>query len=200
MDSGFALNVGRLHGAALRALRAYPKISAATFPVDVHKAAAVITYLSPGLRYFHEGQFQGRKKHISPHLCRGPDEPINQELKEFYEGLLAILRAPTVRAGHWQSLDCSAAWNGNWTCDCFIAFAWQGADRGRLLVAVNYAGNQSQCYVRLPFADLGARTWRFQDRFSQVVYGGVGNSLQSQGLFLDLSAWSYYLFDITSIP
>ena len=25
----------------------------------------------------------------------------------------------------------------------------------RLLVAVNYAPNQSQCYVRLPFADLG---------------------------------------------
>jgi hypothetical protein len=34
LDSGFALNVGRLHGAALRALRAYPKISAATFPVE----------------------------------------------------------------------------------------------------------------------------------------------------------------------
>jgi hypothetical protein len=174
--------------------------AAATFPVDVHKAAAVITYLSPGLRFFHQGQFQGRKKHISPHLCRGPDEPINQELKEFYEGLLAILRAPTVRAGHWQLLDCAAAWDGNWTCNCFIAFAWQGADRERLLVVVNYAGNQSQCYVRLPFADLGARTWRFQDRFSQVAYDRDGNSLQYQGLFLDLSAWSYCLFDVTSIP
>ena len=29
-----------------------------------------------------------------------------------------------------------------------------------LLLAVNYAANQSQCYVRLPFADLGGRQWR----------------------------------------
>ena len=33
-----------------------------------------------------------------------------------------------------------------------MAFAWQGADGERLLVVVNYAPNQSQCYVRLPFA------------------------------------------------
>ena len=47
------------------------------------------------------------------------------------------------------------AWDGNWTNDCFVAFAWQGHDGERLLVAVNYAPNQSQCHVRLPFADLG---------------------------------------------
>ena len=30
--------------------------------------------------------------------------------------------------------------------------------------AVNYAPNQSQCYVRLPFADLGGRQWRLEDQ------------------------------------
>src|SRR6516165_1866972 len=54
--------------------------AAATFPVDVHEAAAVITFFSPGLRFFHQGQLQGRMKRISPHLVRGPDEPINPEL------------------------------------------------------------------------------------------------------------------------
>jgi hypothetical protein len=44
--------------------------AAAAFPREVHEAAAVITFLSPGLRFFHEGQFRGRKKRISPHLCR----------------------------------------------------------------------------------------------------------------------------------
>jgi glycosidase len=32
--------------------------AAATFPPGVHKAAAVITFLTPGLRFFHQGQFQ----------------------------------------------------------------------------------------------------------------------------------------------
>ena len=34
--------------------------AAATFPPEVHQAAAVITFLSPGLRFFHQGQFEGR--------------------------------------------------------------------------------------------------------------------------------------------
>ena len=45
--------------------------AAATFPPEVHEAAAVITFLSPGLRFFHQGQFEGRTKRISPHLVRG---------------------------------------------------------------------------------------------------------------------------------
>ncbi len=48
--------------------------AAATFPADVHEAAAVLTFLSPGLRFFHQGQFEGRRKRISPHLVRAPQE------------------------------------------------------------------------------------------------------------------------------
>ena len=56
--------------------------AAATFPPEVHEAAAVITFLSPGLRFFHQGQFEGRKKRISPHLCRGPIEPVDQRARD----------------------------------------------------------------------------------------------------------------------
>ena len=62
--------------------------------------------------------------------------------------------------GGGDLLECLPAWEGNWTSDCFVAFAWQGPDDERLLVTVNYAPNQSQCYVRLPFADLGNSQWR----------------------------------------
>src|SRR5262249_7425776 len=122
--------------------------AAATFPAGVHEAAAVITYLSPGLRFFHDGQFAGPKKRISPHLGRRPDEPVDVELGKFYDRLLAVLRRPLLREGRWQLLECTLAWDGNWTWDCFVAFAWKGAGE-RVLVAVNYAPNQSQCYVRL---------------------------------------------------
>ena len=47
--------------------------AAATFLPGAHEAAAVITFLSPGLRFFHQGQFEGRKKRISPHLIREPE-------------------------------------------------------------------------------------------------------------------------------
>src|SRR5579864_7239180 len=36
--------------------------AAVTFGLEQHQAAAVLTFLSPGLRFFHQGEFEGRKK------------------------------------------------------------------------------------------------------------------------------------------
>lgn len=174
--------------------------AAATFPQGVHQAAAIITFLSPGLRFFHQGQFEGRSKRISPHLCRAPAEPADQMLEKFYGRLLGVLRQPVVREGQWQLLDCVPAWDGNWTSDCVLAFAWQGLGGERLLVTVNYAPNQSQCYVRLPFADLGGGQWRLQDQLEEVVYDRDGSDLQSRGLYLDVPPWQTSVFALTKRP
>jgi hypothetical protein len=84
--------------------------AAATFAPEVHEAAAIITFLSPGLRFFHQGQFEGRRKRISPHLVRGPEEPVDERVKNFYDRLLAALRDDAVRKGQWQLLECAPAW------------------------------------------------------------------------------------------
>jgi len=170
--------------------------AAATFPPEIHEAAAVITFLSPGLRFFHQGQFEGRKKRISPHLVRGPEEPVDQKLKQFYDRLLSVPRHPAVRDGQWQLLECVPAWEGNWSWDCFLAFAWQGPGGERLLAAVNYAANQSQCHVRLPFTDLGKSQWRFQDLLGDAQYDRDGNDLESRGLYLDMAPWGYHVFRV----
>jgi glycosidase len=168
--------------------------AAATFSPEAHQAAAVITFLSPDLRFFHQGQFEGRKKRISPHLVRGPQEPIDEKLKQFYDRLLAVLRQPALRDGQWQLLECSPGWDGNWTNDCFLFFAWQPPKGECLLVAVNYAPNQSQCHVRLPFADLTGKKWQLQDQLSTVTYDWNGSDLQDRGLFLDMAPWQANVF------
>jgi hypothetical protein len=172
--------------------------AAATFPPGRHEAAALITFLSPGLRFFHEGQFSGRKKRLSPHLIRRPDEPVDVELAKFYDRLLTVLRQPLLRDGRWQLLECTPAWEGNWTWDGFVAFAWHGSGEERLLVAVNYAANQSQCFVRLPWANLGNRTWRLQDRLSPATYDRDGTDLERRGLYLDALPWQASVFAVQS--
>lgn len=172
--------------------------AAATFPAGIHEAAAVITFLSPGLRFFHQGQFKGRLKRISPHLGRAPEEPVNESINQFYERLLTILRQPAVRHGEWKLLECTPAWDGNWTNDCFVAFAWQGPKQERTLVAVNYAPNQSQCRLRLPFADLAGNSWRLHDQINNAIYERDGNELQSQGLYVDMAPWQPSVFTMTS--
>jgi hypothetical protein len=171
--------------------------AAAAFPPGTYEAAAVITFLSPGLHLFHQGQFEGRKKKISPHLSRAPVEPIDQKLKQFYARLLAVLRHPAIRDGQWQSLECVPAWEDNWTWDCFLAFAWQNHRADRLLVTVNYAPNQSQCYVRLPFTDLGNDQWRFADLLGNAIYDRKGNDLQAHGLYIDDLPWKTSVFSLT---
>jgi glycosidase len=168
--------------------------AAAAFSPGMHEAAAVITFLSPGLRFFYQGQFEGRTKRISPHLCRGPYESADPKLQSFYERLLSVLREPVVRNGQWQLAERVPAWEGNWTADCFVAFAWQGHGGDRLLVAVNYAPNQSQCYVRLPFTDLAGGHWKLQDRIGTATHDRGGDDLLSRGLFLDMSPWQAAVF------
>jgi len=174
--------------------------AAATFPPGEHQAAAVITFLSPGLRFFHQGQFEGHRKRISPHLWRGPAEPTDQGLRQFYDRLLGVLRQPVVREGQWHLLECRPAWEGNWTWDCFLAFAWQGSGGQRMLVTVNFAPNQSQCYVRLPFGDLEGSRWRLHDQMEGVVFDREGSDLQGRGLYLDVPPWQTSVFALTRTP
>jgi glycosidase len=168
--------------------------AAATFSPDLHQAAAAITFLSPGLRFFHQGQLEGRKKRISPHLVRGPQEPTDESLKQFYERLLAVLRQPVVRQGQWRLLECQPGWEGNWTNQCFLAFAWQCEHETSLVVAVNYAPHPSQCHVQLPFDGLADTTWQLHDQLSSARYPWNGNDLQARGLFLDLAPWQACVF------
>ena len=163
--------------------------AATTFSPEVHQAAAVITFFSPGLRFFHQGQFEGRRKRISPHLVRGPHEPVDQSLKQFYEQLLTVLRLPAVRDGQWQLLECTPGWEGNWTNDCFLAFAWQSPMQNLLVVAVNYAPHQSQCHVRLPFADLAGKKWQLQDQLRPASYAWSGDDLVGRGCYVDMAPW-----------
>ena len=172
--------------------------AATAFPDDIHRAAAVITFLCPGLRFFHQGEFEGRRKRISPQLVRGPEEPVDSVLTEFYNRLLAVLRQSVVRDGQWHLLECLPAWTENWTSDSFVAFGWQSPDGARLLVAVNYSPHQSQCYVKLPFGDLAEREWRIKDLLGDAVYDRHGDDLQADGLYLDEPAWSHSIFSLTT--
>ena len=172
--------------------------AATVFSSDVHKAAAVITYFCPGLRFFHQGQFEGRHKRISPHLVRAPVEPPDELLASFYANLLSAVRKRAVREGQWKLLECVPAWDGNGSFDSFIAFAWE-INQERLLAAVNYSVNRSQAYVKLSFSDLPNHKWQLRDLLSDTVYEREGSDLHEHGLYLDEPGWKAQVFAVTRI-
>ena len=173
--------------------------AAATFEPEVHRAAAVITFLAPGLRFIHQGQREGKRLRIPVHLGRGPSEPVDGILAGFYEQLLANLKSPAFRDGHWQLAEVRPAWDGNGSWDAFVACTWTGPGKERRLVAVNYSAHSSQCFVTLPWQSLSDRTWRLEDGLGPAVYDRNGADLAARGLYLDLPAWGYHAFKVTSL-
>jgi Alpha amylase, catalytic domain len=169
--------------------------AAATFPPSVHKAAAVVALLARGLRFFYEGQLEGRKVHVSMHLGRRPAEPVDRELQAFYGRLLEVLKRPEVHEGEWRLEICRPAWPGNSTHLQFVVSSWQAGER-RLLAVVNYAGSQGQCYVPLGMQGLGGRTFELRDLLGDAVYERQGDGLMGSGLYLDLPPWGHQLFEL----
>jgi hypothetical protein len=158
----------------------------------------VVTFLVPGLRFLHEGQRSGRRFRASNHLRRRSAEPDDRDLEAFYERLLACMRRPEVRAGDWRLLERRPAWDGNSTWERFIAFAWSGRER-RLLVAVNYGPTPGQCYIHLPWSDLEGRGWVLADLMVPTIeYERDGRDLARRGLYLEMPAWGYHVFDFVA--
>jgi hypothetical protein len=170
--------------------------AAAVFPVDAHLPAAVLTFFCPGLRFLHQGQLQGWQQKISVHLCRGPEQPTDRVIEEFYGRLLPLLSQDILKNGEWQLLECTPAWDGNGTWDGFVAFAWRGGAGEQWLVTVNYAPNQGQCYLRLPFPELQGASVRLNGLLSETSYDRDGNDLIARGLYLDLPPWGYHVFEL----
>ena len=163
----------------------------------VHEAAAVITFLSPGLRFFHQGQFEGRKKRISPHLGRGPSEPVDAEAA-------AVLR-PAARPS-CVSRPCATA-TGNCsnaprpgTATGRTIASWPSPGKGPTTSgcswSVNYAPNQSQCHVRLPFADLGRRAGGSQDQLGDAATTGTATICNPRPVPGHAPGWQIHVFSL----
>ena len=173
--------------------------AATAFPPVVHQAAAVLTHLSPGLRFFHQGQLEGWRTKISVHLCRGLQEPLDPLLGAFYSRLLACLRQDVLRNGKWQLLAPQPAWEDSLGYKAYIAYAWQGQAKDLILAVVNFASKSNQCYVPFPVLDVADRMVHFEDLLSNAVYDRTGKDLLTSGLYLDLPAWGHHVFAVSLV-
>jgi hypothetical protein len=73
---------------------------------------------------------------------------------------------------------------------------WTGKTGEQRLVAINYAGNQSQCYVRLQAPCAGVL--RFRDVMGTLAFDRDGRDLEARGLYLDMPPWGHHVFEVTA--
>lgn len=162
------------------------KRAVAAFTPNRSQAAAMAAATVPGLRFFYDGQFEGRTVHTPIQLDREPREKISIEMNGFYQRLMEIIKAPFFHEGKWKLLSASQP--------DLLAWCWElGPDM--VLVIINYSQSCVQGRVKLPRRIRGAKKISFSDRLHEVKYDYPADEINDQGIYVDLEPWSGHILE-----
>jgi hypothetical protein len=170
--------------------------AAAAFPGAKQRAAAVVVGTLPGVRMFHEGEFEGRKVRPPVFLARRPEEPVDVDLQSFYGRLLPAINRPIFRSGQWTLCE-RTGWPGNSSFLNIVAWTWAFED-AKALIIVNLSDSTSQAQVRLPGAGAEDRIWNLNDPVNGDEYTRAGGEMDSPGLYVELAPWGFHFFQCHS--
>jgi hypothetical protein len=166
--------------------------SAATLAA-ILPAAACLLASSPGMRFFFDGQLDGRRVKAPVQLGRWPEEPAEASVRALYERVLVFAGYPVLHDGASQMLNVSAAGDSSFVD--IVAYRWR-TDSALALVVVNLGASTSQAYVAIA-ADLPPGTaFDFEDCLTEVSYRRTRESLLDRGLFVRLEAGRAHLFTV----
>jgi hypothetical protein len=169
--------------------------AATVFGRERSLAAAVVIATVPGLRLFHDGQFECKRIHLPLQLVREPLEDIDDEVLRFYSRLLTICNDPAFHEGEWRLIETSQAWEGNASHQNLLAWSWRYSNWLKIVV-INYASYQSQGRLKLPVQlESGARV-AYLDEVARVKYEGNSDEINEQGLYVDLGSWRSHILDL----
>jgi hypothetical protein len=158
--------------------------AATAFPSQKAFTAAVTIATVPGARLFHEGQFEGRRIRLPVFLGRRPDEPVDLDVKAFYDRLLAILGSDCLRNGQWRLCERSGRPDlaGN---EKLVAWSWRN-EKESCLIVVNLSDAPVQGQVRPAWNNPTGEPWT--DLFTGHVH-----EIKSDELSVDLPAWGFHI-------
>jgi hypothetical protein len=161
---------------------------------ELHRAATALIMGLPGMRFLHEGEFDGARRFARVQLARRAVEPVDESVKSIYAQLLPAFAESCVGKGDGRLLQPRRAWDDNPTSQCFTAVQWMDPNREDQfdLVVVNLAPHRAQCRVDLDLRVGGA--WHLSDRLGSERWIREADDMKREGLFLDLPSRGAQLF------
>jgi len=169
--------------------------SAKTFGRERLPSLAAMLATLPGLRFFHQGQFEGKTIHLPMPLNAAAEEAPDLGLVQIYEKILALANHAVFHLGDWRQLNVNP--DSDASHDRLLAYRWQLGDEYRLVV-INLSKQSAQ--GRIPLADeiKPALDYQLQDLLNDESYLRAGDELQSNGLYVRLNAHGAHIFSITA--
>lgn len=166
-----------------------PRASATFMPAKQKVAALTIATL-PGIRMFHEGQFEGRKVRLPVFLARRPLETVDDDLGTFYRELLKVIDHQVFRQGQWSLCE-RTGWPDNASFQNLVAWSWGKGDE-RYLIVANLSDCPSQAQVRVGWVSANGGKWLLTEVFTGATYERDGNEMSSPGLYVALGPWGFH--------
>jgi len=165
-----------------------------SFGVDKSKAAAVIMSSILGLRFFHDGQFEGKKIKLPVQLGREPSEKNDVDLMEFYNNLLKITKEDVFKYGNWELIETTPAWENDniMSFKSFLAFKIELNDERRLIV-VNYDARKNSCRIKLDL-NIEPNEIILVDLWDSKEYIRTKEEIENNGLFVELEGYKTHIF------
>lgn len=164
----------------------------AAFKFGKFKSLAAATLIStiPGMKFYFNGQFEGKKIKLPVQLSREPEERVSGTIKTYYDKLLSIVKEDTFIKGNWKMLEPFTAANGNITFQNFFAWEWS-FNRKKQIVVINYSELTSQC--RLKF-DAEGETIILYDQLNDRTFERSVEEIKKIGLFIELKGFGAHIF------
>lgn len=159
---------------------------------DKSKAATVIMSTIPGMKLYHDGQFEGKRIKLPAQLGREQNEKVNQCTYDFYKKLLRITNSEIFKYGKWEMVDCTSAWEGSRTFNNFLIWKIAFNQRNRIVV-VNYSREVSQCRVSLNLSQYPPK-FKLKDILNSKTYYRKTEDVMKEGLFIELGPYKCHIF------
>jgi hypothetical protein len=149
-------------------------------------AASAVAYSLPGMRFFHDGQAEGREVRIPIQLARDAGEPVREDSLAFHRTLWRILADPLFHAGSWAPLEVRPASPGA-PRPPLLGSLWRRGD-DLVAVAANISPGASVGRVPLPLPEGPANVTLF-DEVEGTCFQASRSEARESGLLLRLAPW-----------
>jgi hypothetical protein len=167
---------------------------AVVFPNDRLRADGTLMGTLPGMRFYHQGELEGRTIRLPITLRLAAEEPIDRFSAAFFAKILEITKHGVFHEGKWNLLEATA--EGDASSGNLIVYEWRSEKAWRV-IAVNLSGNPSQCRVRWAEDIFPAARYTFYDALNDVTYNRDGEELRTSGLFVRRDPFQAHLFEVS---
>lgn len=158
------------------------------------KAALIIISTIPGMKFYHDGQFEGKKIKLPVQLGRQPREKPDEDLLNYYKKVLNIASKKIFKEGEWMLLETLPAWEGNQTYKNILSWQWKHKDETKI-ICVNYSDTVSSCRIKFD-AEGYPEEIMLSDLLNDAVYHRSAEEIYRDGLYVELRNYQSHIFSL----